>query len=111
MDQKKKGEIICDLEAEKNQLQKEIKELNLPPDFGDYPGDDDETDEAEEYYNRKASASALKERLSEVEAALLRVEKGTFGACEQCRRPITEDVLRVNLKSRRCQDCNKSHRR
>ena len=50
---------------------------------------------------RAAADSAL----AEANAALDRLEQGTYGACESCRRPIPLDRLAVLPSCRRCAPC------
>ena len=50
--------------------------------------------------------------LSEVDAALARMEAGTFGICETCHDPIETDRLTADPLLRRCIDhLNASERR
>jgi RNA polymerase-binding transcription factor DksA len=43
--------------------------------------------------------------LSEVHAAIHRLDKGTFGKCEQCGRPITRERLNAIPYARQCISC------
>ncbi len=43
--------------------------------------------------------------LRAIEEALVRVEHGTFGVCEGCKRPIAEARLKVVPWTRLCRDC------
>jgi len=43
--------------------------------------------------------------LAEVEAALLRVDAGTYGICEVCGRPIAEGRLEARPTARTCIAC------
>jgi RNA polymerase-binding transcription factor DksA len=45
-------------------------------------------------------------RLAEVEAALLRLASGMFGACERCARPIEPARLLAGPWSRHCLSCS-----
>jgi len=45
--------------------------------------------------------------LAEVDAALARLDAGTFGRCENCRRPIPKERLRAAPYARYCLDCEK----
>jgi RNA polymerase-binding transcription factor DksA len=49
-----------------------------------------------------AIESHLREQLDEVEAALARVEDGSFGACEICGRPIGDERLEARPAARFC---------
>lgn len=43
--------------------------------------------------------------LQAVEEALARIEHGTFGLCEACKRPIAEARLKVVPWTHLCRDC------
>lgn len=43
--------------------------------------------------------------LEEIDAALERVELGTYGTCERCGRPIGEGRLEARPTARTCIDC------
>lgn len=95
------------LEAEKVTVENQIKEADMPPQFDDEPGPDDETDEAEEYFNKTSSLHGLKEKLSNIQSALIRIQKGTYGMCQSCSKPIDMKILEMVPESNLCQDCNK----
>ncbi|MGD9727845.1 MAG: TraR/DksA family transcriptional regulator, partial [Nitrospiraceae bacterium] len=43
----------------------------------------------------------------QVEAALQRLDEGTYGICEDCLTPIKEDRLKAMPFARRCIDCQR----
>jgi DnaK suppressor protein len=47
--------------------------------------------------------------LREVEAALGRIEQGSYGACATCDGPIGEERLQANPSASRCLDCQAMH--
>lgn len=47
----------------------------------------------------------LHTKLDEVEAALRKLEAGTFGSCEKCGSPIDEARLEMLPSARRCKSC------
>jgi sigma-B regulation protein RsbU (phosphoserine phosphatase) len=47
----------------------------------------------------------LRHLLADVDGALLRLESGTFGQCEECHDPIEEDRLRADPLARICLAC------
>ena len=94
------------LNEERAHLEQQVRELETPPDFGDVPGPEDDADENVVALNQEASARALKEKLGNIEGALLKMEKGTYGICEACGGQIDERVLVVVPDARRCQSCN-----
>ncbi|HWB99012.1 MAG TPA: SpoIIE family protein phosphatase, partial [Bryobacteraceae bacterium] len=50
------------------------------------------------------SSEYVEELLAEVDAALARIERGTYGLCETCHDPIEEDRLQANPLVRFCLD-------
>lgn len=49
------------------------------------------------------------DELSEVEAALHRLDLGTYGDCVDCREPISLPRLRVQPAALRCAACQTAH--
>lgn len=47
----------------------------------------------------------VRQHVAEVEAALARVDDGTYGACEECGRPIGAARLDALPATRTCIDC------
>ncbi|TQK71351.1 TraR/DksA family transcriptional regulator [Nocardioides sp. SLBN-35] len=47
----------------------------------------------------------VRRHLAEVDAALVRLEAGTYGACETCGRPIAAGRLEVRPTARTCVGC------
>ena len=43
----------------------------------------------------------------QVEAALQRLDEGTYGRCEDCLKPISEERLKALPFARRCIDCQR----
>jgi RNA polymerase-binding protein DksA len=52
-----------------------------------------------------ALLDAARQRLADVEAALARLEAGTYGRCETCGRPIAAERLAARPSARTCIDC------
>lgn len=52
-----------------------------------------------------ALAGSTRAHLSEVEAALARLDAGTYGICAGCGRPIAEARLEARPSAVRCIDC------
>ncbi len=50
-------------------------------------------------------ASEAKERVAEIDAALSRVDAGTYGTCEACGKPIPEARLEVVPEATLCVNC------
>lgn len=43
--------------------------------------------------------------LKEIELALMKMERATYGICEQCRKPISLERLKLLPTARFCQKC------
>lgn len=101
------------LESYKNKLiherllvVREIKDFEKPVNFGtDIDHGDEKTDEAEELSNRFGEENDLKKRLDEIDAALEKIEKGSYGVCEICGGEIETEILDIDPESRLCKEC------
>ena len=49
--------------------------------------------------------------LSAIDAALARIDEGTFGTCERCGKPITEERLEAMPYATKCIDCKRLEER
>jgi len=95
------------LEDERDSLARQLAELgygdagtlNYDSNFADTSQVTAERGEAE------ALAGELKEALADVEAALQRVEDGTFGQCSRCGQPIAEARLEAMPAAPLCIKC------
>ena len=57
-----------------------------------------------------ALAGALRDALLEVDAALAKLESGTYGQCESCGDDIAEDRLEAMPAARLCMSCASKRR-
>jgi RNA polymerase-binding transcription factor DksA len=105
------------LEIEKKSLEEELGQIAIfntetniweaTPDQ-DMMGEIDENDAAdrfEDFEARTGMATTLQARLTDINIALEKIEKGTFGACEVSGDPIEADRLEANPAAR----TNKAH--
>ena len=94
-------EALEDVEQGKGiSLRDDTSELSS---YDNHPGDlGNETFEAEKNFSFRTRDKFL---LSEVEAALKKIDEGTFGRCEVCRKEIGEDRLEVRPYARTCINC------
>lgn len=102
-------ELKEQLEKEAGELEVEIKDASKEPEYGtDVEGEmaEEEADEAEEEGLELGVKQVLKERMEDIENALEKIIKGSYGKCEQCGKDIPLEVLRVNPESRHCKNCN-----
>lgn len=108
---KKFGEILIE---QKNKLEEELSRIAKPiSKDGDYEttfedmGDDrdENASEVEEYVDNVALENNLEEQLKGINGALEKIEKGTFGRCEECGANISIERLGANPSARRCMIC------
>lgn len=104
------------LEAEKTQLEKELGRIAKPTaaqgdyetTFSDMGTDEDENaSEVEEYADNLALENNLEKQLREIMDALVRMENGTYGICENCGQEIPVERLRAYPAAKECLDCRK----
>jgi len=90
-------EFMRVLKKEKARLGEELEKQQIAsqdhPTTGNHMADD-ATDVAEQA-KTLALRTHLEGMLKEVERAIVRIEKGTFGACEKCGKPIGDERLRA----------------
>lgn len=99
-------EFESTLRAETQNIRTQLSQLDKEAEFGDdVDSFDEESDETEEFANKLGTKKALEERLAEVTAALDRVRKGSYGACGQCGRALSYEMLRLNPESSLCREC------
>ncbi|OGI17432.1 MAG: hypothetical protein A3J63_03800 [Candidatus Moranbacteria bacterium RIFCSPHIGHO2_02_FULL_40_12b] len=107
-------ELKQKLEVEKERLEKELGILGKPTGTpGDYETKFDDigreweenATEVEEYVDDLAVETNLEGQLKEVSEALARMEKGTYGICENCGKEIDIEHLRAYPATRTCTKC------
>ena len=95
------------LDAERADLRAQLAELG----FGEAGGlkyDSNFADTSQVTAERgeaEALAGQLRDALGEVEAAIARLEKGTYGRCERCGQQIAPARLEAKPAARRCIAC------
>lgn len=97
---------------EKQKIEKEIEILKREDPFKDIDRLTDnkpEEDAQEEIVHEtiEAQINALSETLQEIEKALKRIRKGTYGKCELCDKPIEKERLDLVPYARFCSKCQK----
>ncbi|MFC2073190.1 TraR/DksA C4-type zinc finger protein, partial [Chloroflexota bacterium] len=66
---------------------------------------EEEATESFEFEKRLALEKQIKEHLSEVEHALDKFKKGTYGLCDSCGQSIASDRLEVLPQASLCVNC------
>ena len=64
----------------------------------------DTADNIEEYESNTAVVNTLEVRLNNINAALQRIENGTYGICQTSGEPIEEDRLEANPAADTCKE-------
>ena len=75
------------------------------PTTGNHMADD--ATEVEEQAKSLALRRHLEGMLKEIDRAITRAEKGTYGICERCKQPISEERLKVMPAATLCIECAK----
>ena len=95
------------LEQERETLRHQLEELGHGDEGGlDYdPNFADTSQVTAERGEAEALAGSLREALEEVEHALAKLDRGDYGVCESCSRPINPARLEAMPAARLCIDC------
>jgi DnaK suppressor protein len=108
------AELKNELLKEKARLEEELGIIGKPTDKeGDYEttfddigrGKEDNASEVEEYADNVAVEDNLENQLKEVRDAIIRIEKGTYGICENCGQIIDIERLRAYPAAKTCIKC------
>ena len=87
-------------------------------DYGADPGSDDVTFDADAGFSDRSHSTeerarviavvrALRSNLHDVDRALAKIDAGTYGTCERCGGPISEERLEAIPWAVLCIDCRK----
>lgn len=118
MEQKILAELKEQLETRQKQIIKDLSgighraegaEVNFDTNFPEY-GDslEDSASEVADYATNLSVEKKLESELRDVEAALHRVEHGTYGVCHFCGQLIEVERLKARPESSSCVACKKA---
>ena len=103
---------------EEKRLKDELGEFakENPKNTGDYDAkfpnmgdkEDENAEEVATFSTNLTLERTLESSLRDVEGALERIKKGTYGICKYCNKEITEKRLRARPSSSSCIECKKS---
>ncbi len=100
------------LESEQRRLLGELEQLqaDLPPievrrEGSPFGKREEEATESFELEKRLALEKQIRDQLSEVEHALRKFEKGTYGLCDNCGQPIDPARLEALPQANLCLNC------
>ncbi len=91
--------------ANKNPTQQGAVNATFPK-YGDE--EDDNAREVADYTTNKTLEITLEKTKADVEKALERLKKGTYGICKYCDQPIAEQRLLARPTSSACVSCKKT---
>ncbi len=115
MEKNIQDELKTLLLKEKVELEENLTRIARPIDkergdyetsFGEIGTDrEDNTTEVEQYTDNLPIEITLEKNLQDVISALERIEKGTYGFCENCQKEIDIERLRANPSAKTCIKC------
>ena len=115
MDKKAMGELKTQLLQEKQELEGNLARIARPIDkkegdyettFDDIGSDrDDNATEVDQYSDNLSVETTLEKKLQDIIDALERMEKGTYGICENCQKEMSIERLRANPAATVCIEC------
>ena len=101
--------VLRALRRERRRLLEELQHQELlaqdHPTTGNHMADD--ASEVEAQAKSLALRRHLEGMVKEIDRAIARAQKGTYGVCERCRRPIPEERLKVMPSANLCIGCAK----
>ncbi|MDD4624826.1 MAG: hypothetical protein PHC82_00585 [Candidatus Pacebacteria bacterium] len=68
-------------------------------------GLEDEADEVEEYESLLSIEKTLEKKLKDIDAALEKIQKNSYGLCEKCGKEISKERLEVCPEAKWCSGC------
>lgn len=106
-EQRSQPDVRAALEEERGQLHAQLEELGTDTDESlDF--DENFADSAQvaaEQGENRALAGQLREQLDDVDKALEKLDRGTYGECERCGSPIGTARLEAMPATRYCINC------
>jgi RNA polymerase-binding transcription factor DksA len=122
MDKALAGKMQKQLEAEQKELRTKLGRIanKDPKTKGDYDAkfpqytDKDETEsgdfdnsahEVQDFADNIGVENQLEIRLKQVDEALTRIEKGSYGTCSNCKKEISKERLDADPAADKCLDC------
>ena len=102
------------LESERKHLTEELKLKVIPSaaerhEDSPYGKREETATESFELEKRLALVHRIREQLAEVECALDKLEKGTYGLCDSCGKPIPLARLEAMPQANLCLGCRARH--
>ena len=111
------NELKKHLEDEQKRIAARIRELTQQDPFSDpdrtidNAASDEEASEESNHDRVDALVTELKDQLTNIEQALIRIEKGTYGFCTNCGKMIDTDRLAVLPTATLCLECESAKKK
>jgi len=114
IDSKTLSELKEALLAEKTELEENLGRIarvdsktgEYEPVFEEIGNDrEDNTTEVEEYTDNLPIEITLEKKLQSINLALSKMDKGTYGICENCQQEIAIERLKANPSAQTCIKC------
>lgn len=100
----RKKQILIDLKDVGKKDVHETDEMSAKfPEYGDKP--DENAQEIADYTTNLATEKVLENTLRDIDNALKRIEKGTYGICKYCGKSIGKRRLQARPVASACIDC------
>jgi len=93
------------LEAERKAVEEKISKLIKPEVDEDNPDFDDLGHDATDDILEESLLSVHKELLEKIDAAIERIDDGTYGICLKCGKEISEEDLDKEPWAEHCRNC------
>ena len=100
------------LEAERQRLTEELEQLHTSASSSEerregspFGKREEEATETLELEKRLTLENRLRQEIASIEHALDKFEKGTYGLCDDCGKPIATERLEALPQAARCVDC------
>jgi DnaK suppressor protein len=109
------NEIKKGLQAQKEQILEDLKDVSKSdtheaddktakfPEYGSKP--DENAQEIADYTTNVATEKVLEDTLRDIDKALDRIEKGTYGICKYCHKPIGKKRMLARPVASACVEC------
>jgi RNA polymerase-binding transcription factor DksA len=108
MDDREYEQLRRTLQERRDQIHRRLRKIHSDRRREDGPLDKDPEDQAIELENDEVLNQlepTTRQELSDVMAALERMEEGTYGECIDCRQTISTSRLKAIPETRRCIEC------
>ena len=101
--QDEKERVFTEIKSISGNGESETKQTIKFPDFGNK--NDENAQEIDQYSTNIATEKVLESTLRDIENALKRIEKGTYGVCKYCGKNIGKKRMQARPVASACVEC------